>query len=109
VEPGKGAFDDPAVAAQPRSVLGLAASDDRLHAQLPDEPAVLVVVVAAVSDQLVQLLPHASLLPGAQPAPRRHPAAEAELLRQVLPADPCVQHEQDPCSTRRSSNGLRPG
>jgi hypothetical protein len=32
-------------------VLGLAARDDRLHAPLPDEPPVLVVVVAAICDQ----------------------------------------------------------
>lgn len=50
VEPGEGAFDDPAVAAEPRAVLGLTASDDRLDAALPDEPAVLVVVVTAVSE-----------------------------------------------------------
>ena len=51
VQPGEGAFDNPAVSAEARAVLGLAASDDRLHAPLPDEPAVFVVVVAAVSDQ----------------------------------------------------------
>src|SRR5215212_3117562 len=31
-----------------------------------------------------------------QPPPARHPAAEAELLRQMLPTDPAVQDEQDP-------------
>ena len=46
--------------------------------------------------QLVQPLPDARLLPRPQPPPRGHPAAEAELLRQVLPADPRVQHKQDP-------------
>lgn len=51
VEPGEGALDDPAVTAQPGAVLGLATSDDRLHASLPDKAAVLVVVVAAVGDQ----------------------------------------------------------
>ena len=51
VEPGEGAFDDPAVAAEVRAVFGLAAGDDRFDAALPDEAAVLVVVVAAVSEQ----------------------------------------------------------
>ena len=51
VEPGEGALDDPALAAHPGAVSALAASDYRFHAELPDEPAVLVVVVAAVSDQ----------------------------------------------------------
>ena len=51
VKPSKRALDDPAVAAEAGAVLGLAPSDDRLHAPLPDEAAVLVVVVAAVGDQ----------------------------------------------------------
>jgi len=46
--------------------------------------------------QFVQPLPHSGLLPGAKPPPSRHAAAKAELLRQMLPADPGVQHEQDP-------------
>ena len=50
VRPGESAFDDPAVAAEAGAVLGLAAGDDRFDAALPDEPAVLVVVVAAVGE-----------------------------------------------------------
>ena len=191
VQPGEGAFDDPAVSAEAGAVFDLAASDDRLDSAFPDEPAVLVVVVAAVGDsarglrrgrptrprtcgtrsssssswvtslrlppvtvqavgchrrlraggaccrrdrgrpgsdpfwrplfrlqmagvgdralpfqlvervqlgeqQLVQPLPHSGLLPGAKPPPSGHAAAKAELLRQMLPADPGVQHEQDP-------------
>lgn len=48
VKPGEGALDDPAVAAEPAAVVGLAPRDDRLDAPLPDEAPVLVVVVAAV-------------------------------------------------------------
>jgi len=51
VEPGEGAFDDPAVTPEAGAVLGLTASDDRFHAALPNEPAVLVMVVAAIGDQ----------------------------------------------------------
>ena len=51
VEPGEGAFDDPAIAAEPGSVFGLAAGDDRFDAALPDEAAVLVMVVAAIGEQ----------------------------------------------------------
>ena len=51
VEPGEGAFDDPAVAAEMGAVLGLAACDHRFDAALPDEPAVFVVVVAAIGKQ----------------------------------------------------------
>jgi hypothetical protein len=51
VEPGEGAFDNPAVAAEAGAVLGLAASDHGLDAALPDEASVLVVVVASVGEQ----------------------------------------------------------
>ena len=51
VEPGEGALDDPALTADAGAVPGLAAGDDRFHAELPYEPAVLVVVVAAVGEQ----------------------------------------------------------
>ena len=51
VQPGEGAFDDPAVASEVRAVFGLASSDDWFDAALPDEPSVLVVVVAAVGEQ----------------------------------------------------------
>jgi hypothetical protein len=51
VEPGEGALDDPTVTAETGAGLGSAACDDRLDAALPDEPAVLVVVVAAVGDK----------------------------------------------------------
>jgi len=51
MEPGEGAFDDPAVAAEAGSVLGAAASVHRFYAPLPDVAAVLVVVVAAVGEQ----------------------------------------------------------
>lgn len=38
----------PALGAQTGAVLGASAGYDRLHAEVPDEPAVLVVVVTAV-------------------------------------------------------------
>ncbi len=53
VQPGEGAFDDPAVAAKSGAVRGLAASDQRLDTALADEATVLVVVVAAVGDHAV--------------------------------------------------------
>jgi hypothetical protein len=51
VQPGEGALDDPAMAAEPGAVLALPAGDDRLDAALLDEAAVLVVVVTTVADQ----------------------------------------------------------
>ena len=51
VEPGEGAFDDSAVAAESGAVFGLVAGDHGLDAALPDEAAVVVVVVAAVGEQ----------------------------------------------------------
>jgi hypothetical protein len=53
VEPGEGAFDDPAVATQPGAVAGFAAGDLRCDATLPQLTAVLGVVVAAVSAEPV--------------------------------------------------------
>lgn len=51
MEPREGAFDDPAVTAEPRTVGCETAGDDRLDAALPEESAVFVVVVAAVGEQ----------------------------------------------------------
>jgi hypothetical protein len=59
-------------------------------------PLELIGSVQFGQEQFVQSFPDARLLPDPQPAPGRHPADEAELLRQVLPADPGVQHKQDP-------------
>jgi hypothetical protein len=50
VEPGEGSFDDPAFAAEPGSVLGLAAGDHGPDPALADEAAVLVVVIATISE-----------------------------------------------------------
>ena len=49
VEVREGALDDPADGAEPGAVFGLAAGDHGSDAQLADEAAVLVVVVAAVA------------------------------------------------------------
>ena len=46
VEPGEGALDDPADAAEPGAMFGLAAGDHGLDSARFDEPAVFVVVVA---------------------------------------------------------------
>jgi hypothetical protein len=48
VQPGEGAFDDPAGTTEPGTVLGLAAGDLGCDPELAQQPAVLVVVVAAV-------------------------------------------------------------
>jgi hypothetical protein len=51
VKPGEGALDDPAEAAEAGAVLGEAAGDHGLDPTRPHQPAVLVVVVAAVGEQ----------------------------------------------------------
>lgn len=56
VQVGEAAFDDPALAAQAGAVVGAAAGDDGLDAARPEQPAVLVVVVAAVGQDQVGLL-----------------------------------------------------
>jgi hypothetical protein len=53
VQPGEGPLDDPAALAEARAVLGLAACDDGFDAACPQRASVLVVVIAAVGDQLV--------------------------------------------------------
>ena len=80
VEPGEGALNNPAVAAEARAVFGLAASDDRLDATLPDEAAVLVVVIAAVGDDTVGPSPQSA---GAS-AYRRHPVEQRDQLGDVV-------------------------
>ena len=80
MKPGEGAFDDPAVAAEPGAVLSLSASDHRLDAALPDEPTVLVVVVAAVGDQH----PWSASWPADAAAHWRHPVEQLDQLRDVV-------------------------
>ncbi len=53
VQPGEGALDDPTDATEAGAVFGLAASDDGFDTPLADEPAVLVVVIAAIGDESV--------------------------------------------------------
>jgi hypothetical protein len=80
VEPGEGAFDDPAVTAKPGAVFGLFARDLRGDAALAEEAPVLVVVVAAVSRDPVG--------PPARPADlaphRRHTVDERDQLGDVM-------------------------
>jgi hypothetical protein len=52
VQPGEGAFHDPAVAAERGAVLGLAARDERFDPSPPKLSAIAVGVVAAVTDEL---------------------------------------------------------
>ena len=53
VQPGEGPLDDPADLAEPGAMFGLAAGDHGLDSARSDQPAVLVVVVAAIGDQRV--------------------------------------------------------
>ena len=56
VQVREAAFDAPALSAQAGAVLDAAPCDDRLDAALPEQPAVLVVVIAAVGDDQIRLL-----------------------------------------------------
>ena len=80
MQPGKGAFDDPAVASEPGAMVGLAAGDDRLDAAVPNEAAVLVVVVAAVGKQRVR----SSARPAGAAANRWYPVEQLQQLRDVV-------------------------
>jgi hypothetical protein len=67
VPPGEGPLDDPAQLAQAGAVLGVAPGDDGLDATLPQLAAVLVVVIAAVGDELLRL-PPVSVIASGMPA-----------------------------------------
>jgi hypothetical protein len=61
---GERAFHDPALGAESGAVLGAPAGEDRLHAEIPDQAAVLVLVVAVVAQHHVRAAPGpASLAP----------------------------------------------
>ena len=64
VEPGEGALDDPASAAEAGAVLGLPAGDLGPDPALPEFAPVLVVVVAAVSGDTVGSLARTTGLAG---------------------------------------------
>ena len=63
VQVGEGAFRDPALGAhQTGAVSGAAAGNPWLHAEVPDQAAVLVVVVAAVREDHVRATPRPAVL-----------------------------------------------
>ena len=64
VEVGEAALDDPALAAQARAVSGAASGDHGRDPEGSQEPAVLVVVIATISEETVGLLAWPSHLPG---------------------------------------------
>ena len=80
VEPGEGAFDDPAVAAKPGAVLGLAAGDLVLDASLTELAAVLVVVVASIGSDAFG----ATAWPADLAAHRRHLVYQWDQLGDVV-------------------------
>jgi hypothetical protein len=80
VEPGEGALDDPAMPAEPGAVFGLASGDHWFDPALPDEPAVLVVVVAAVCEQRLG----SSSRTADAAADGRHPVEKLDQLGDVV-------------------------
>jgi hypothetical protein len=80
VQPGEGALDDPAVAAESRSVSALPACDHGRDAELADQTTVLVVVVAAIGEQPVG----SSSWPAGAAANGRHPLEQLEELGDVV-------------------------
>lgn len=80
VQPGESPFDDPAVTAETGAVVSLASGDQRLDTTLPDEPAVLVVVVTSVGDQRPRPASRST-----DPAAHRwHSVEQLEQLRDVV-------------------------
>lgn len=64
VQVRKAAFDDPALAPEPRAVGDATLGDDGLDASGPEQPSVLDEVIAAVGEQAVGLLARAADLAG---------------------------------------------
>jgi hypothetical protein len=58
------AFDDPALSSEPGAVLGAAPSDQRLDPASPQQPTVLVVVIATIGDHDIGFLPRPPSLTG---------------------------------------------
>jgi len=80
VEPGEGALDDPAVAAKPGAVLGLAPGDLRGDAAPAKLAAAVLVVVASVgADAIGSAARPADLAPD-----RRHPVDKRDQLGAVM-------------------------
>ena len=94
VEPGEGAFDDPAVAAEPGAMVGASAGDFGCDAAAAELATVARVVVAAVGAQPVG----ASTWPTDLAAHRRYPVDERDQLGDVVAvaARDCPG-ERDPC------------
>jgi hypothetical protein len=80
VEPGEGAFDDPALPAEPGAVVGLAAGDHWFDPSFPDQASVLVVVVAAVGEQCLGT----SSWSADAAADGRYPVEQVEQLTDVV-------------------------
>ena len=80
VQPGEAALDDPAVAAEAGAVLGLAAGDLGFDPALPEQAAVLVMVVAAVGAQTLRPLTR----PADEASNRRHRVEQRDQLGDVV-------------------------
>ena len=94
VQPSEGALDDPAVAAEPGAVLGLAAGDLRSDPALAELAAMGGVVVAAVGGQAFR----ATARPADLAAHGRHTVEQRDQLRDVVAvAARNRPGERDPC------------
>jgi hypothetical protein len=80
MQPGEGALDDPAGAAEPGTVLGLAARDLGRDPKLPELTPILVVVVAAVGEHARGPSARAS----DSATHRRHSLDQRDKLRDVV-------------------------
>ena len=80
VEPGEGAFDDPAVAAKAGAVFGLATCDFRGDPAPAELAAAILVVVAAVGADAIG----SAAWPADLASDRRHPVDERDQLGAVM-------------------------
>jgi hypothetical protein len=92
VQPGERALDHPAIAAEPRAVLGVAAGDDRSNPSLTQQAPLVVRVVAAISDERVWSTARS---PDSATHRRHRPHERDELLDIVSPGTRQAPGEQD--------------
>jgi hypothetical protein len=101
VQVREAALDDPALPAEIGAVLGSAPGDDGLDAARPEQPPVLVVVIAAVGEDEIGLLPGAAWLAATGRARSSSSSGSSWVMSLRLPPVSVIASRMPLASTRR--------